>query len=186
MKEDDLMFFTSNPYLSRTSTIHKIIDIDPCEDIINKEFTIDFCPRCKFKNCQCTSPSTNDCSAIHVTADCNTHNTEKDVNISPCTQYTEETIHSKVESGKLIHIKLNLLHVQLNKKLIVGVLLYNNNNPYAIKIQQVCIDPNLFRRKNRRRIRCTDTTEIFDFILSDCINQNQLNLKIITQYDVSN
>lgn len=179
-------FFACNPFCSRTSIVQKIIEIDPCQNILDTEFTLDFCPRCNYRNRQNSNYQLmNHCNAANRQH--NSHNncnvSEKEFTIKPCTPYVEEPIELNVENGKLLHIKINLLHVRFNWRLKIGVLLCQNNTPYAFKLQQICLRPTYcYCRKHRRCMKCACTAVDFDFLIADEIDQNLLQLKIITQY----
>ena len=191
MREDCFMiawrnFFSCNPFRSRTSMIQKVIEIDPCKNIIDTEFTIDFCPRCNSNKClnpnhssaNCNRPIFNNPPCENNSLDC-----EKDIKIQPCTPYIQRTIQANACDGKLLQIRLNLLHIRINRKLSIGILLCSNDTPYAFKMQKVCIHPSYTCCKSHRRnCRCVCTNVNFDFLISDTLNQDQLSLKIITQY----
>lgn len=179
-------FCTCNPFHSRSSIIQKVIDLDPCKTVIDTEFSIDFCPRCNRKKQEYPCyPSETGSIPFQIEQKSENHSlsSETCITIPTCTPSVNETICTNVKNGLLLHVRLNLLHVYVNRKLDVGALICSNDVPYAFKMQCIQLKPTYcICKKHRRYNRCACTTADFEFLISDDITQKQLSLMIITQY----
>lgn len=178
-------YFVCNPFFSRCSIIERAIDIHPCENIINDEFTIDFCPRLKRRMYIYNRlPIINCNNRVNICRRCNNNSCSKRVKINCCEPYTEKTIDATLEDLILVHIKINLLHIRCNRNLKLAVILYNNNVPYAFKVQNIDVASAFkYDKINRGYCKCACTTVDYDFIMTDSIISNQLQMKVISQYE---
>lgn len=190
-------------FSSNASTVTKEIAIPACEVFITNEFTINCCPIynphrnfpkinpyfghvkrntpfCPMSNLGCTNTNQSESSDdVHMNE--NEHN----VTIEPCTPFLEEIIPLEVTDGKLLQIKLNLLHVCPNRPLLIGVLICNNDTPHALKIKKLCNKIPCCHSCKRRPCQCCNnicSSTCFEFLLANSYLQGNVSLKIITEY----
>lgn len=201
-------------FSSNASIVEKEITIPSCEIFVTKEITLNCCPICNHRRrCQktksyskhskkdTTSSSTSNlnCTSTNQSTssdEVQTNQAEREVTIEPCTPFLEETIPVEVADSKILQIKLNLMNVCPNKPLLIGVLLCNNDTPYALKTKKVC---KIVPCCNCRRHSCCHshtcchshscccckdehTSTCFEFLLANSCPQSNVTIKIITEY----
>lgn len=189
-------------FSSNASTVVKEILIPDCEIFVTNECTINCCPIYnshrrfpkinpyyrRVKRNTAFSPMSN---LGHINTkqsdsldNVQTNQNEHNVTIEPCTPYQEESIPLEIADGKLLQVKLNLIHVCPKRHLLVGVLLCINDTPHTLKIKKVCKKSPCRHSCKRHCCQCCKicTTACFDFLLENCSMESKITLKIITEY----
>ena len=76
----------------------------------------------------CAKPSSDNCCC----------NSKKDICFDPCETVKKEFINVSPNcNGRLLVLHVNLKNICPNKMIVVGVLIYENNKLYALKVKKI-------------------------------------------------
>lgn len=113
-------------------------------------------------------------------------NNMKSINFEPCDFVVEENIQTSIlDNGRLLKVSLCLMDICPKKSLMVGVLIYLNSRPYALKIKEIN------RRNNPICNSCSYDDccgcsfcckEDFEFLFLSDICEEELTFKVISHY----
>lgn len=109
--------------------------------------------------------------------------TTKYVNFDPCTTFAKECMQVALcNSGKLLNVSICLTDVCPDHCMMVGVLVYYKNKPYALETQEVMLSSTCCCGCCKKCC-CRDIlVEGFEFIFPFQVCKNQVTIKVVAHY----
>ncbi len=109
----------------------------------------------------------------------------KCVDFDPCTTFVKEKMQvSLCNNGKLLDVSICLTDVCPDKCIIVGVLVYYRNKPYALETQEVVLSSACCNCSNCCNCCCCRDLLVkgFEFIFPFEVCSHEVTIKIVAHY----